>query len=185
MSVQLTGHAHFWHPTGGDAGADPDKIQAWIEVGRERRATANLPPFSGGRGGQGRDWWTLTQLHLPKFDKGSYCIPVGAPKIRLTAVIMDVLDVLTNAPSDDPAWGLRLCEVTGYGTGTIYPALDRLMKAGWITDHWEYPPPQDRPRRRLYEVTSTGRENYMEAVRKHNERRATWLVPSPRTEGIS
>ena len=35
---------------------------------------------------------------------------------------MDVLDVLTNSPSDDPAWGLRLCEVTGYGTGTIYPA---------------------------------------------------------------
>ena len=54
---------------------------------------------------------------------------------------MDVLDVLTNSPSDDPAWGLRLCEVTGYGTGTIYPALDRLMKAGWITDHWEDPPP--------------------------------------------
>ena len=59
---------------------------------------------------------------------------MSAPKIRLTAVIMDVLDVLTSSPSDDPAWGLRLCEVTGYGTGTIYPALDRLMKAGWIAD---------------------------------------------------
>ena len=70
---------------------------------------------------------------------------MSAPKIRLTAVIMDVLDVLTNSPPDDPAWGLRLCEVTGYGTGTIYPALDRLMKAGWITDHWEDPPPEDRP----------------------------------------
>ena len=70
---------------------------------------------------------------------------MSAPKIRLTAVIMDVLDVLTRSPSDNPAWGLRLCEQTGYGTGTIYPALDRLMKARWIRDHWEDPPPADRP----------------------------------------
>ena len=33
--------------------------------------------------------------------------------------------------------GLRLCEVTGYGPGTIYPALDRLMRVGWIRDHWK------------------------------------------------
>jgi hypothetical protein len=30
------------------AGADPDAIPRWIEVGRERRAAADLPPFSGG-----------------------------------------------------------------------------------------------------------------------------------------
>jgi hypothetical protein len=35
------------------AGADPDAIPAWTEVGRERAARASLPPFSGGlhRGG--------------------------------------------------------------------------------------------------------------------------------------
>lgn len=70
--------------------------------------------------------------------------PRGAPKIRLTAVIMDVLDVLINSPSYDPTWGFRRCEVTGYGTGTIYPALDRLLKAGWITDRWERPEPKAR-----------------------------------------
>jgi PadR family transcriptional regulator PadR len=102
---------------------------------------------------------------------------MSAPKIRLTAVIMDILDVLTNSPSDDPAWGLRLCEVTGYGTGTVYPALDRLMKAGWITDHWEDPPPADRPRRRFYEMTSTGREQYALGLRARRERRAAWLRP--------
>jgi hypothetical protein len=36
-----------------DAGADPDEIAGWIAIGRERRATANLPPFSGGRRGGG------------------------------------------------------------------------------------------------------------------------------------
>ena len=90
---------------------------------------------------------------------------MSATKIRLTAVIMDVLDVLTSSPSDNPAWGLRLCEQTGHGTGTIYPALDRLMKAGWITDRWEDPPPADRPRRRFYEMTSTGLEQYAAALR--------------------
>jgi PadR family transcriptional regulator, regulatory protein PadR len=104
---------------------------------------------------------------------------MNGPKIRLTAVIMDVLDVLTNSPPDSPAWGLRLCEVTGYGTGTIYPALDRLMKAGWITDHWEDPPPEDRPRRRFYEITSTGREQYAAAIRERGKRRAAWLQPTP------
>jgi acyl-CoA reductase-like NAD-dependent aldehyde dehydrogenase len=30
------------------AGADPEAIPAWIEEGRRRRATTNMPPFSGG-----------------------------------------------------------------------------------------------------------------------------------------
>ena len=29
------------------AGADPDAIPGWIEIGRERRANARWPPFSG------------------------------------------------------------------------------------------------------------------------------------------
>lgn len=107
-----------------------------------------------------------------------YPCPMSATKIRLTAVIMDVLDVLTSSPPDNPAWGLRLCEQTGYGTSTIYPALDRLMKAGWITDHWEDPPPKDRPPRRFYEMTSTGREQYASALRARGERRAAWLRPA-------
>ena len=102
-----------------------------------------------------------------------------ASKIRLTQVIMDVLDVLAASQPDDPAWGLRLCEATGYGTGTIYPALNRLMKAGWIIDRWEDPPPEDRPKRRFYEITSTGRQMYDAALRERDERRAGWLTPSP------
>lgn len=36
-----------------DAGADAAAIPAWIEVGRERRAAASMPPFSGGLHGGG------------------------------------------------------------------------------------------------------------------------------------
>jgi PadR family transcriptional regulator, regulatory protein PadR len=110
---------------------------------------------------------------------------MSTPKIRLTAVIMDVLDVLTNSPSDDPAWGLRLCEVTGYGTGTIYPALDRLLRSGWIEDRWEEPAPADRPRRRFYDITSVGRAAYQEAVAARSRRRAAWTTPVLRTQGTA
>jgi PadR family transcriptional regulator PadR len=110
---------------------------------------------------------------------------MSATKIRLTAVIMDVLDVLTSSPSDNPAWGLRLCEQTGHGPGTIYPALDRLLQAGWITDHWEEPPPADRPRRRYYTVTAEGRAAYHEAVAARSARRAAWARPGLRAGGFA
>jgi PadR family transcriptional regulator PadR len=109
---------------------------------------------------------------------------MSATKIRLTAVIMDVLDVLTNSPLDDPPWGLRLCEQTAYGTGTVYPALDRLLKVGWIEDRWEDPPPADRPRRRYYFITSAGRAAHQEEIAAHAARRTAWAaraLPTGRT----
>ena len=99
---------------------------------------------------------------------------MSVPKVRLTAVIMDLLDVLASSPLGEPAWGLRLCEQTGYGTGTVYPALDRLLRIGWIEDRWEDPLPADRPPRRYYFITSAGRAVYQEAVAAHAARRAAW-----------
>lgn len=99
---------------------------------------------------------------------------MSVPRIRVTMVVMDILAVLMNAPQDGPAWGLQICEQTGYGTGTIYPALDRLLQAGWIEDKWEEPAPADRPRRRYYTVTSAGRAAYHEAVAARSARRARW-----------
>jgi PadR family transcriptional regulator PadR len=125
--------------------------------------------------------WTLSE-----FDKGNraaYAAAMRTPNVRITQVILDILDVLANAQRDDPAWGLRMCEQTGYGTGTVYPALDRLLKAGWIADKWEDPLPPDRPRRRFYEITTTGRERHAAAIRAREERRARWLHPVPRTGG--
>lgn len=92
-------------------------------------------------------------------------------------VVVDVLDVIMSASPDDPAWGLRICEATDYGSGTVYPALDRLMKAGWIQDHWEDPAPADRPRRRFYTITSTGRAGYAAEQENRASRRLTWERP--------
>lgn len=49
------------------------------------------------------------------------------------------------------AWGASICERTALETGIVYPALDKLMGAGVITDRWEDPAPEDRPRRRFYD----------------------------------
>jgi PadR family transcriptional regulator PadR len=105
--------------------------------------------------------------------------------VRLTAVVWDILDVLSNATPDDPPWGLLLCEQTGHGPGTIYPALDRLLAAGMIVDHWEDPPPADRPKRRYYELTATGREWFAGAVRAHEQRRMKWLRQAPQAGTFS
>ena len=103
---------------------------------------------------------------------------MSGAKVRLTAVIWEIMSVLSNASPDDPAWGLRICEQTGYGSGTIYPALDRMMKAGYIADRWEDPAPADRPKRRYYELTSTGRQWLTDAVQARDERRARWVRPA-------
>jgi PadR family transcriptional regulator, regulatory protein PadR len=97
---------------------------------------------------------------------------VTATRIRVSLVVLDILDAIENAPLDDPSWGLRLCEQTGYGTGTVYPALDKLLKAGWIADQWEEPQPADRPRRRFYALTDEGRTGYREALCAREARRA-------------
>jgi PadR family transcriptional regulator, regulatory protein PadR len=106
---------------------------------------------------------------------------MSTPKVRLTPVVWDIFDALASASASDPAWGLRICEETGHGTGTIYPALERLLRAGLIRAWWEDPPPADRPKRRYYEITSAGREWLADAVRAHDARRARWLGSSPRS----
>jgi hypothetical protein len=69
---------------------------------------------------------------------------------KVTDAMRAVLAAVVDAPDTNPAWGFSICESTGMGSGTVYPALDRLMQAGLIRDEWEDPPPENRPRLRLY-----------------------------------
>ncbi len=69
-----------------------------------------------------------------------------------------VLDALAHTGQDELMWGYRLCEETGLGSGTVYPILERLEAAGHVSARKETPPPADRPPRRFYELTGTGRQ---------------------------
>lgn len=69
---------------------------------------------------------------------------------KMTRAMRSVLAVVADAPETRPAWGLSVCESTGLGPGTVYPALDKLLKAGLIRAEPETPAPGNRPPRRFY-----------------------------------
>ena len=55
--------------------------------------------------------------------------------------------------------GFDIVEVTGSPTGTVYPALRRLERDGYVRSHWEAERAaarEGRPARRYYELTASG-----------------------------
>jgi PadR family transcriptional regulator PadR len=72
----------------------------------------------------------------------------------------ETLRILGAMLEDPMAWhyGLGLSDAAGIASGTIYPMLARLEKAGWLESRWEEQGPNDegRPRRRLYKLTGHG-----------------------------
>jgi PadR family transcriptional regulator len=102
-------------------------------------------------------------------------------RLRLTTSTRLVLDVLMAADPDDLPWGYRICEQAGLGSGTVYPVLERLERAGWIAGRWEIGQPTDRPRRRFYALTGTGQQEYTAALAARRTRR--WQLARPRPSG--
>jgi PadR family transcriptional regulator, regulatory protein PadR len=51
-------------------------------------------------------------------------------------------------------YGLELSKAAGLQSGTVYPALAALERAGLLASHWEDvdPAAEKRPRRRLYRL---------------------------------
>jgi PadR family transcriptional regulator, regulatory protein PadR len=96
-------------------------------------------------------------------------------QLRLTQATLAVVSVLMAAGPDERVWGLRLCEEADLGSGTVYPLLERLEKAGIVTSFWEDPPPTDRPRRRFYELTGSGRQEVASAMAARSAARRRWL----------
>ncbi|MFC7380913.1 helix-turn-helix transcriptional regulator [Sphaerisporangium rhizosphaerae] len=101
------------------------------------------------------------------------------PKIRLTKPVRIVLDLLLAADPSDPHWGFRITELTGMGPGTVYPTLERLERAGWITGTWQSEQPDDWPQRRFYSMSGTGRRQYIAAqANRQGRRRSATSVQS-------
>ena len=75
---------------------------------------------------------------------------------RLTLETLRVLRVI--ADSRDGAAGSQIAKIAKLSSGTLYPILFRLERAGWLTSRWETEMPQalGRPRRRLYSITGKG-----------------------------
>ena len=76
---------------------------------------------------------------------------------QMTTTTMKVLARLLDDPTGE-WYGFDLIEQTGIKSGTLYPILIRLEKAGWLQSHLEDVDPHDvgRPPRRLYSLTGEG-----------------------------
>jgi PadR family transcriptional regulator, regulatory protein PadR len=77
---------------------------------------------------------------------------------RMTLHAWVVLKALSQDPLT-PRYGLEISRQTGLASGTIYPLLFRLEKAGWLANEWEKhidPSKVGRPRRRHYWLTAEG-----------------------------
>ncbi|MGW4212956.1 helix-turn-helix transcriptional regulator [Lentzea sp. NPDC004789] len=92
------------------------------------------------------------------------------PLQRIGKATVDVLEVLLSA--DEPRWGLEIIKLTGRPSGSVYPLLDRLERAGWVTSEWDDDAERRGPRRRMYRLTAEGAAEARRVVAK--------AAPAPR-----
>lgn len=78
-------------------------------------------------------------------------------EVRLTPQTVQVLSAILERPRDGLS-GAEISRGTGLASGTLYPILIRLEKAGWLSSSWEDGDPVElrRPRKRFYKVTAPG-----------------------------
>lgn len=91
---------------------------------------------------------------------------MGPP--QMTVPTLAVLSAMLSA--EDADWyGLELSARAGFKPGTIYPILDRLLRAGWLERRWEAVDPslEGRPRRRLYRLSGVGAPGARAALDDH------------------
>lgn len=100
----------------------------------------------------------------------------GGSDPRLTHHTLKVLRVFMESPNAGLA-GSDIWKATKMFSGTLYPILLRLEKAGWLKSWWEEVDPSEagRPRKRLYQLTNAG---YAKAQAAFRELEFTPGVPS-------
>ena len=80
-----------------------------------------------------------------------------------------------------PQYGLQIAKAASVSSGTLYPILDRLEKAGWLVGEWENIDPKQagRPVRRHYLLSDDGAELAVAALRQAQTRFTprTWALP--------
>jgi len=101
---------------------------------------------------------------------------------RITTTVLDVLEVLLTG--DDELYGLKIAELTGLKTGTVYPILARLEEAGWVGSRWEREERGERgPRRRFYYFNPDGLAAARAVVRERRPAATPHPALRPRPAG--
>jgi PadR family transcriptional regulator PadR len=76
---------------------------------------------------------------------------------RWSHQMLRVMRIFLEHPREGFA-GSDIWKKTGILSGTLYPILMRLERAGWLDGEWEVLDPHEagRPRKRLYRLTGLG-----------------------------
>jgi DNA-binding PadR family transcriptional regulator len=96
-------------------------------------------------------------------------------QIRPSAATLKVLSAfLEELPK--PLAGSDIFRKKGVMSGSLYPILSRLEKAGWVSSEWEQLDPREegRPRKRLYHLTALGERCAHDAFREVMPLREQW-----------
>jgi DNA-binding PadR family transcriptional regulator len=77
--------------------------------------------------------------------------------VRMSLPKVKVLTELLEDPTA-PHYGYELMRITGVKSGSLYPILDQLERAGWLEAQWEElrEGRAGRPPRRWYRLTALG-----------------------------
>lgn len=84
---------------------------------------------------------------------------------RVTIPMALVIDALLTQ-TDDEVHGYTLTKTINLSAGTVYPILQRLETAGWVTSRWDNAArtPGGRAARRYYRIVDTHREEANQLV---------------------
>ena len=72
---------------------------------------------------------------------------------------LQLLQVFMEDPAE-PRYGLQLMERTQLKSGTIYPALHRLEKQGWVKSDWRVT--EANQRAKFYRLTPKGKKQLLQ-----------------------
>ena len=86
----------------------------------------------------------------------------------LTLVAAAMLEMDLAGEHGGRLWGYALSKRSGVRSGVLYPQLDRMLREGWVEDHWEAPSEiaEKRPPRRYYTLTDDGRRELGGVIRR-------------------
>jgi PadR family transcriptional regulator PadR len=100
---------------------------------------------------------------------------------RMTLQTLAILKVLLAKPLE-PRYGLDISREAGLKGGTLYPALARLERAGWLTSFQEDidEAAEGRRKRRYYRLTGEGAGKARQVLEAESQRLALpTFLPSP------
>ncbi|MGH3573541.1 MAG: PadR family transcriptional regulator [Pseudonocardiaceae bacterium] len=118
---------------------------------------------------------------LPGHPNTSYVALDTMAGLRMTVGVLAVLGALLDRP-DTELYGLEIVRANGLEPGTIYPILQRLRAAGWVSDRWEdgeLAHTEERPPRRYYRLTTEGRARAIHALQHGRDRSGLGRLLAP------